>query len=114
MQIMGFLGMYFDAVVVFVTNSFLLFRLALAILCNGSNFTRALFVGRATEALGMPLCFATFITNSKASFSTYPVPMDRIPLELFLWAELLKQYGCHCAFATWIQWCAHRRHMSYH
>ena len=40
--------------------------------------------------------------------------MDRIPLELFLWAELLKQYGCHCAFATWIQWCAHRRHMSYH
>ena len=58
MQILGFLGMYFDAAV--VTNSLLLFRLALAILCNGSNSTRALFVGRATEAIGMPLCFCNF------------------------------------------------------
>ena len=33
MQILGLLGMYFDAVVVFVTNSLLLFRLAVAILC---------------------------------------------------------------------------------
>ena len=32
MQILGLLGMYFDAVVVFVTNSSLLFRLAVAIL----------------------------------------------------------------------------------
>ena len=32
MQILRFLGMYFDAVVVFVTNSTLLFRFALAIL----------------------------------------------------------------------------------
>ena len=34
MQILGLLGMYFDAVVVFVTNSSLLFRFALAILCT--------------------------------------------------------------------------------
>ena len=34
-QILGLLGtMYFDAVVLFVTNSSLLFRLALAILCK--------------------------------------------------------------------------------
>ena len=33
MQILGLLGMYFDAAVVFVTNSSLLFRLAMAILC---------------------------------------------------------------------------------
>ena len=32
MQILGILGIYFDAVVVFVTNFSLLFRLALAIL----------------------------------------------------------------------------------
>ena len=36
MLILGFLGMYFDAAVVFVTNSSLLFRLALAILCFSS------------------------------------------------------------------------------
>ena len=34
MQILGLLGMYFDAAVVFVTNSSLLFRLAMAILCR--------------------------------------------------------------------------------
>jgi hypothetical protein len=32
MQLLGLLGMYFNAVVVFVTNSSLLFRLALAIM----------------------------------------------------------------------------------
>ena len=67
---------------------------------NGSNSTRALFVGKATEAVWMPLCFWNFPSNSKALFSTYPVPTDRIPLELFFWAKLLKQYGCLCAFAT--------------
>ena len=34
MLILGLLGMYFDAVVVFVTSQTLLFRLALAILCR--------------------------------------------------------------------------------
>ena len=33
-QILGLLSMYFDAVVVFVTNSSLFFRLAVAILCQ--------------------------------------------------------------------------------
>ena len=33
MLILGLLGMYFDAAVVFVTNSQLFFRLAVAILC---------------------------------------------------------------------------------
>ena len=33
MQILGLLGMYFDAVVVEVKKNLLLFRLALAILC---------------------------------------------------------------------------------
>ena len=37
MQILGLLGMHFDAAVVFVTNSSLLFRLALAILCRVSG-----------------------------------------------------------------------------
>ena len=36
MQILGLLGMYFDAVVVFVTSQTLLFRLALAILWQGT------------------------------------------------------------------------------
>ena len=35
MLILAFLGIYFDAVVVFVTNSSLLFRFAMAILCAG-------------------------------------------------------------------------------
>ena len=34
MQILGLLGMYFDIAVVFVTNSSLIFRLAMAILCT--------------------------------------------------------------------------------
>ena len=34
MQILGFLGMYFDAMVVEVKTFILLFRLALAILCG--------------------------------------------------------------------------------
>jgi hypothetical protein len=38
MQILGLLGMHFDAAVVFVTNSLLLFRLALAILCHVFHF----------------------------------------------------------------------------
>ena len=34
MQILGFLGMYFDAVVVEVKKDLILFRLALVILCK--------------------------------------------------------------------------------
>ena len=34
MQILGLLGMYFDAAVIFFTNSSLLFKLAMAILCH--------------------------------------------------------------------------------
>ena len=34
MQILGLLGMYFDAVAAEVQNNLLLFRLALAILCT--------------------------------------------------------------------------------
>ena len=37
MQILVLLGMYFDAVVIFVTSQTLLFRLALAILCDDSS-----------------------------------------------------------------------------
>jgi hypothetical protein len=37
MLILGLLGMYFDAAVVFVTSQTLLFRLALAILCVTIN-----------------------------------------------------------------------------
>ena len=40
MLIMGLLGMYFDAVVVFVTNSSLLFRLAVAILCTVTRYKK--------------------------------------------------------------------------
>ena len=38
MQILGFSGMYFDAVVVEFKAYLLLFRLALAILCNLTGF----------------------------------------------------------------------------
>ena len=37
MHILVILGMYFDAVVVFVTSQTLLFILALAILCQGTS-----------------------------------------------------------------------------
>ena len=36
-QILGLLGMYFDAVVAEVKKNLLLFRLALAMLCNSSD-----------------------------------------------------------------------------
>ena len=38
MQILGLLDMYFDAVVLFVTNSSLLFRFSMAILCQDFDF----------------------------------------------------------------------------
>ena len=37
MQILGLLGIYFDTAVVFVTNSSLLFRLVMVILCLGAK-----------------------------------------------------------------------------
>ena len=37
MQILGLLGMYFDAVVVEVERYLLFYRLALAILCNSTS-----------------------------------------------------------------------------
>ena len=43
MQILVLLGMYFDAVVVFVTSQTLLFRLALAILWGGAAGIREFF-----------------------------------------------------------------------
>ena len=40
MQILGLLGMYFDAVVIEVKTLLLLFRLVLAILCPGILFSK--------------------------------------------------------------------------
>ena len=59
-QILGLLGMYFDAVVVFVANSSLLFRLAVAILCklticsagNTANLVHLLETCRGGFSLG--------------------------------------------------------------
>ena len=39
MMILGLLGRYFDAMVVFVTKSSLLFKLAVAILCSGLAYS---------------------------------------------------------------------------
>ena len=47
MQILGLLGMYFDAVVVEVEKYLLFFRLALAILCLFSN-CKLLFYRKTT------------------------------------------------------------------
>ena len=55
MLILGLLGMYFDAAVVFVTSQTLLFRLAMAILCNGSNANDVL-KQRFVMFLSMQLC----------------------------------------------------------
>ena len=44
MQILVLLGMYFDAVVVFVTSQTLLLRLALAILCHITNISKPLWI----------------------------------------------------------------------
>ena len=44
MQILVLLGMYFDAVVVFVTSQTLLFRLALAILWRGESVRKLQFL----------------------------------------------------------------------
>ena len=43
MQILGLLGMYFDAAVVFFTKCSLLFRLAMAILWNVTTFLWQIF-----------------------------------------------------------------------
>ena len=61
MLILGLLGMYFDAAVVFVTKSSLLFRLAVAILCGIIIHTYHIhsyktcgyyfFVGSSTEVI---------------------------------------------------------------
>ena len=61
MLILGLLGMYFDAVVVFVTSQTLLFRLALAILCQlmlnlqtGSYLVLLIF---GLAYINFPLCY---------------------------------------------------------
>ena len=52
MQILGLFGMYFDAAVVFVTNSSLIFRFAMAILSLHLNFLKLqLFVGPNTSVI---------------------------------------------------------------
>jgi hypothetical protein len=51
MLILGLLGMYFDAAVVFVTKSSLLFRLAVAILWKGTKKTRCHFHERKKKRI---------------------------------------------------------------
>ena len=59
MLILGLLGMYFDAAVVFVTNSSLFFRLAVAILCElmgefvHFSFLPAIYLLRSGLILGL-------------------------------------------------------------
>ena len=55
MQILGLLGMYFDAVVVEVEKNLLLFRLALAILCPHHNFRHS--SGSANDIVCKSMCF---------------------------------------------------------
>ena len=59
-QILGLLGMYFDAVVVEVKTSLLLFRWTLAILCHNVNTEKAT---RDTYSLNHNRVMYTIITN---------------------------------------------------
>ena len=73
MQILVLLGMYFDAVVVFVTSQTLLFRLALAVLCvvmsNAETPIRLLLVHESLSSLvsaknAAPMLASSQLTNS--------------------------------------------------
>ena len=65
MLILGLLGMYFDAAVVFVTKSSLFFRLAVAILCNLGYHTQQVqvvpsFVGYCKKTFHQNRLFSQF------------------------------------------------------
>ena len=71
MLILGLLGIYFDAAVVFVTNSSLLFRLAVAILCALSypyGPKLKIYVGNCAEEHSVisSLCLVILIRGSLA------------------------------------------------
>ena len=62
MLILGLLGMYFDAVVVFVTNSSLLFRFAMAILW---------FIVSVKSCFGFIWLYYAFLSEHTEQVSTY-------------------------------------------
>ena len=72
MLILGLLGMYFDAAVVFVTKSSLFFRLAPAILCSGSTrlkvknkwFGRGIKASVRVPILTLPPVFFFYLTHN--------------------------------------------------
>ena len=55
MQILGLLGMYFHAVLLFVTSYSLLFRLALAILCHQNTNTESTNPGFSLTKKDFPI-----------------------------------------------------------
>ena len=64
MQILALLGIYIDAVVVFVTSQTLLFRLALAILCSWSYKTAKLGVFYAQNVVRQKFTNFFFTKNT--------------------------------------------------
>ena len=91
MQILGPLGMYFDAPVVFVKKTLLLFRLALAIQCSITKFIKSFFVkdfttnwtfihilafmiGRKAVLFHLPFIIKNFITQT--TFLNHFIFMD--------------------------------------
>ena len=79
MLILGLLGMYFDAVVVFVTKSSLLFRLAVARLCSVIGKT-----GKSTVLLRSSSCSDGFeVVCWSCQFKIQVGPPD-LSLDYFL------------------------------
>ena len=67
MQIVGLLGMYFDAAVVFVINSLIVFRFALAIMCTDT------YTGKSWE---LSLITDFFLSTKRTE--SQPTPFKKI------------------------------------
>ena len=91
MQILGLSGMYFDAAVLFVTNSSILFRLAMAILCFGSLKQ----INRFEQDLILMALVATYCLNFKLKvlriFKMWYAPMLK-KLEIILKSQIIGHF----------------------
>ena len=97
MLILGLLGMYFDAAVVFVTKSSLLFKLAVAILCSLINVKSCLpILKNTTFHKKNPLStFIDFITKL-SKILTEPnddFSYGHFKLQNFILAQILTEKG---------------------
>ena len=94
MLILGLLGMYFDATVVFVMKSSLLFRWTVAILCvNKEPFNFSLWAFRADIQLNLLVLKNKKVWIIRSLFLIYVSGYSRLRIRSILWNKLYYNKG---------------------